>query len=242
MSDAAKAQTAPNSQRVSKPTSQAWNWIGCAFTWLIVMAVWQKGLSGYLSAFLLVYALGAFLTAAFFATRFAARYAAPLGAVAFLALWWTVGGTYSWRRDLTVTVLVTAAVLASFPESRLWIRRLPARLRARRRLRRWVRLRENDPVAIARRAEQFGALKTGLANFGKRVWANARAPSSGSPAVAPPVPPIQRRLSPAMVATAAFATWCALSALDYLLEAKPLLKNGSVLHPRRCRARTSTCA
>jgi predicted acylesterase/phospholipase RssA len=223
-------QDPASTSETTSPLSKAWAWIGYLFAWVVAMAVWQKGLTGYLAAFLLVYAIGGVALGAVFATRLAARHALPFASLAFLGLWWAVGGTYSWQRDLVVTLLIVPIVIVSFPESRTWVKRLPARLRARRRLRRWTELRDNTDVARASRAAQLEAFKNGVFNVGKRAWAAARAPSI--PQARPLSPaPTRRRLSPAVVATAALAVWCTLSGLDYLFESKPLPRNGSVLRP-----------
>lgn len=100
--------------------------------------------------------------------RMPARHLA--GSALFLVVWWRAGGTYSWIRDLAISVVVPALVVAANPESRTWIRRVPRRARARLRLLRWQHIRENSDAAIAGRAAQLDSLKTWFGNSSLMSW------------------------------------------------------------------------
>lgn len=217
--------------RASRRTDSVWKVIGqLLFVWIIVMAIWQGGLSGYFLAFLLLYAVvgGGFIILT--ATRLLARYALPLVAIMFLVIWLVVGGTYSWQRDLLATLLIVTTVLLLFPESRLWLKRLPARLQARVRLKRRTDRRRHSPDAVLRRGAQVEALKKSVLDIARRAWASACA-DRVTVTDRPPETPVQRRLSPAVITTCALAVWVGLSGLDYFLEARPLPRHGAVLRP-----------
>src|SRR5690606_32393464 len=107
-----------------------WSVVGVGFTWIVVMAVWQKGFTGYLLAFMFLYVAFAVLSAVALARYAFRRYAAPMCAFGLLLAWWDIGGTYSWQRDALLGTAAFLAVLVAFPSSRIWLRRLPRRLRA----------------------------------------------------------------------------------------------------------------
>lgn len=215
-------------------------WIGYLFAWVVLMALLQKGPSGYLAAFLLLYGGLAVLFGALLARRLLARYAWPMASVGFLLLWWTWGGTYNAGRDLLATLLTVALVLLAWPDSRLWLRRAPARLRARWRLFCKRRRFDRSPAGRAQRVAQADALQAGVARVGGRLWQAWRQRSAtgtvpAGSAAPPRAPahraPTRRRLAPAVVAVAALAVWLVLSGLDAWMERSPLPRDGQVLHP-----------
>ena len=216
--------------RKSLPSDSIWNVIGLLFLWIVVMATWQRGLSGYFLAFLLLYAVGAVVFGILATSRLMVRYALPLLAITFLVIWLAVGGTYSWQRDLLATPLIVIIVQLIFPESRQWLKRLPARLRARIRLKKRTDRRWHEPTAVARRTAQVETLKRNFLATVWRAWVSARLEHAAAPSV-PSETPVRRRLSPVVVTICAFAVWVGLSSLDLFLEDRPLPRNGTVLRP-----------
>ncbi len=216
-------------------------WPGLLFFWILGMAVWQDGMSGALTVFLALYALVAVGLLAVSATKAAARYAGPLAAFAFLALWWGWAGSYSAFRDALLGTCVFVAVVLAFPEARLWLRRMPARLRAWMRLHRLQERQSNAPPAkaqrAARRATQVKAIKTKLV----AGWRWSRAKMKALPAPPPPPPatpaqavapqPLRRRIPPLALAIGGVGVWLTLSLADSVFESRPLPLRGQVLQP-----------
>ena len=155
-------------RRVAPTESIWWTVIGVVFAWVVAMAWWQKGLSGYFTSFLLLYAVGMAVFGVLVVTQLLARFALPIATIAFLIGWLAVGGSYSAWRDAVAILLIVPAVLYAFPESRLWLRRFPARVRARGRLRRLAEHQRNNPAAVARRNAQMEALKQRVLAFTRR--------------------------------------------------------------------------
>ena len=258
---AEQAKQAEQAAQADKPTRRAaptesawWTAIGVLFVWVVAMALWQKGVSGYFTSFLLLYAVGLAVFGVLVVTRLLVRFALPIAAIVFLILWLAVGGTYSAWRDAVAILLIVPAVLCAFPESRLWLRRLPASVRVGWRLWRRAERRRNSPAAVARNNAQLAAMKNRLAEFAQRHWeswrrehrlfkpVNAKEPTAlpinvtveDTEKVVPSVAvkaAVNRRLAPLVVAVCALVIWVGLSGLDYLLSAQALPRNGGVLRP-----------
>lgn len=211
--------------------------VGVGFAWIVVMAVWQKGLSGYLFVFLLLYAVLALVGAMALARHAFQHYAMPICAFSLLGVWWGIGGTYSWRRDAVLGTVVFLAVLVAFPSSRLWLRRLPLRLRALWRLWRTRRRYEASDAGRFERTEnarRLGeAFKRGVGSF----WVRLRTTSErddGEPGTAAQSPgrrPVRPALSPLTIALAALAVWITGGVADRMFESRPLPRAGGVKHP-----------
>ena len=256
---AGQAQRKESRTHRAAPTESAW-WtvLGVLFAWVVAMALWQKGVSGYFTSFWLLYAAGMAVFGVLVVTRLLVQFALPIAAIVFLILWLTVGGTYSAWRDAVAMLLIVPAVLCAFPESRLWLKRLPASVRVGWRLWRRAERRRNSPAAVARNNAQLEAMKNRLVAFAQHKWeswrrehrlftpANAKAPMALPFDVAQNVAEnvaekpvhtvavkaaVKRRLAPLVVAVCALAVWVGLSGLDYWLSAEALPRHGGVLRP-----------
>lgn len=228
------APTPPPAPRQATAVDAVWNVVGVAFAWVVFTAVWQKGPSGYVGAFVMlggVMLAGAAGVLLVWALR---RYAAPMAAIGLLALWWGWGGSYAPGRDALLATLVAGAVLLLVPSSRLWLRRQPRRWRGRWRLWRRSRRFEASAAGHAAREANAQALQGFLQRGAGSVWAKVRRSATAPPAPAAPAPlpvPLRPRVSPAVLATAALAVWAALSAADAWFESRPLPRRGTVLQP-----------
>lgn len=201
------------------------------FSWVVIVALWQKGPRGYLGAFLMLFGIMAALGFGFLLVQALRRYAAPMAALGFLALWWGWGGSYAVGRDALLSTVATLAVLALFPASRLWLRRLPRRLAARWRLWRRERRHEASPAGRAEHEADVRRLTEAVQRSAGSLWTKVRQ-SATAPVVAPPPPAPQRpRVGPTVLALAALAAWAALSAADAWFESRPLPRWGTVLQP-----------
>jgi len=96
----------------------AWTFYGIAFAWLVAMAVWQRGVGGYLLAFAPMLAVNVVLliyrpiTAALWARR------NFLLAPAALAGWLWFAGSYSCTRDAAIIAVGTIVTLLAFAGGR----------------------------------------------------------------------------------------------------------------------------
>lgn len=237
-----KSQPSPPQKHHKKPTptrSVWWEIIGVIFTWILVMACWQRGAYGYLLTFFLMYVTILWIFGISFLIKLFARFSLPMIAIGFLILWFYLGGTYSPLRDLLTCLLIVPLVLFAFPESRLWVKRLPRRLRARYRLRKINKRRYNSPDAVEKRRVHFEDAKEKFITSAKLWWAKSRVNHDAN---APQKIQLatKRRLTPLVVTTCALAVWVGLSGLDYLLENKALPRKGSVLHPTGMQPELST--
>lgn len=235
MADTDQEGQAPKRRNTSTPAdSVGWTIVGLIFLWVVAMTAWQRGAGGVFSSFLMLYAIGFVVFIVLAVTRALMRFTLPLLAVAFLTLWLAVGGTYSPWRDLLAGLMIVPMVLLAFPESRLWLKRWPARRRAYCRLRRRRERQETSPAAIARRRAQNEDLKKRFSLWVKRTAESARAEfraDKAQPAKPPAKAPVARRLSPVVVTIGGLAVWVGLSLLDQFFAAEPLPRHGGVLRP-----------
>ena len=214
-----------------------WTAAGVGFGWILVMAVWQQGFTGYLLAFLLMYGVVALVGVQALVRHVLQRHTALIVACGLLLAWWGIGGTYSWPRDAALGSLAFLAVLVALPSSRLWLRRLPVRLQALWRL--W-RLRRRHAASAAGRAEReenarrLGeALQSGLGSLNARLREASRTDQAPPARAAPPIPPkpVRPALRSRTLALASLAVWLTLGSTDQLFESQPLPRAGSVQHP-----------
>ena len=233
----AAAPTPPAPARAQRQPTAAdafWNVVGVLFAWVVVTAVWQKGPSGYVGAFVMLLGVMLAVGAGALLVWALQRYAAPMAALGLLALWWGWGGSYAPGRDALLATLVAGAVLLIVPASRLWLRRQPRRWRGRWRLWRRSRRFEASEAGHAAREANAQALQGLLQRGASSVWAKVRRSATAPRAPAAPAPqpvPLRPRVSPAVLATAAVAVWAALSAADAGFESHPLPRRGTVLQP-----------
>jgi len=217
-----------------------WTVVGAAFTWIVVMALVQKGVGGYLLAFGLIYAALAVVGAMVFARHVGRQFTLQLLGIGLLVGWWFVGGTYSWRRDAILTLVVTLIVLLVFPSSRRWLANLPRRIKARKQLWQRKRRKRQSPTYIAASAATGQRIKAKLAAGTHAFFSGItnRKSGGGRKGGLPHTyrhqarrPRGSPRLQSGVVFLAAVMVWVSLSFVDSWFESAALPRSGTVLRP-----------